>query len=311
MNLGLLSGSVLPLWAALEKTVVACRAQMTKAEEALKASNFVAQSRISSVCQRAFCRKFKTKMCPMRVLRSCSPLTFLGWVVVSIKQHTRGLTNNGQNWTTPDAPLFVVTFSLPQVNRVILDDSTKLVGVRLPITALPTLRHHLAEAVQARKAVVDGGGGGNVEAVSPIDPKILLQVKTPPKNILSFFGRVPAAPQSAPRPPAGSVATPSPVRGKRQAGAGFASGWPGSGSTSASSGVGGGGGGGSSGSRKKRKSGGSAGAKRGKEDGGSVGSSASKGVAALFGGRSGGGDGGGGSAERKGFVPEVISIDDD
>lgn len=38
VTLGLLSGSVLPLWAALEKTVVACRVQMTKAEEALKAS---------------------------------------------------------------------------------------------------------------------------------------------------------------------------------------------------------------------------------------------------------------------------------
>lgn len=38
VTVGLLSGSVLPLWAALEKTVVACRAEMTKAEEALKAS---------------------------------------------------------------------------------------------------------------------------------------------------------------------------------------------------------------------------------------------------------------------------------
>lgn len=36
VTLGLLSGSVLPLWSALEKTVVACRADMTKAEEALK-----------------------------------------------------------------------------------------------------------------------------------------------------------------------------------------------------------------------------------------------------------------------------------
>lgn len=41
VTLGLLSGSVLPLWAALEKTVVACRAEMTKAEEALKASGVV------------------------------------------------------------------------------------------------------------------------------------------------------------------------------------------------------------------------------------------------------------------------------
>ncbi len=36
VTLGLLSGSVLPLWSALEKTVVVCRAQMTKAEESLK-----------------------------------------------------------------------------------------------------------------------------------------------------------------------------------------------------------------------------------------------------------------------------------
>eukprot|EP00752_Nemacystus_decipiens_P009068 g8096.t1 len=233
VSLGLLSGSVLPLWAALEKTVVACRAEMTKAEEALK------------------------------------------------------------------------------VNRVILDDSTKLVGVRLPITALPTLRHHLAEAVQARKAVVDGGGGGIVEPVSPIDPKVLLQVKTPPKNILSFFGRVPGASPSPSlqktRPPGGSVAAPSPIREKRQAGGTFVSGWPGSGSGA------GGDRASSSGGRKKRKVGGGAGSKGGKENSTSTGSSASKGVAAFFGGRSGGGgDGGeGGAAERKGVVPEVISIDDD
>lgn len=36
VTLGLLSGSVLPMWSALEKTVAVCRAQMTKAEEALK-----------------------------------------------------------------------------------------------------------------------------------------------------------------------------------------------------------------------------------------------------------------------------------
>lgn len=200
--------------------------------------------------------------------------------------------------------------SLPQVNRVILDDSTKLVGVRLPITALPTLRHHLAEAVQARKATVDSGGGGHVETVSPIDPKILLQVKTPPKNILSFFGRVPAAPPSVPRPPVGSTGTPSPSSGKRQAGGGFASGWPGSGSSAS----GRGGVGGSSSGGKKRKVSGGAGGKGGKENSGSGGSSAAKGVAALFGGRSGGGggeSGGGCVAERKDCVPEVISIDDD
>ena len=110
---------------------------------------------------------------------------------------------------------------------MILDDSTKLVGVRLPITALPTLRHHLAEAVQARKAVVDSGGGGKVEPVSPIDPKILLQVKTPPKNILSFFGRISGASPSpsAQEQPRGVAATPPPVVEKRrQAGGAFASG---------------------------------------------------------------------------------------
>ncbi|CAN0398572.1 unnamed protein product [Discosporangium mesarthrocarpum] len=33
---GLLSGSLLPMWSALEKTVVACRSEMTRAEQALK-----------------------------------------------------------------------------------------------------------------------------------------------------------------------------------------------------------------------------------------------------------------------------------
>lgn len=200
--------------------------------------------------------------------------------------------------------------SPPQVNRVILDDSTKLVGVRLPTTALPTLRRHLAEVVQARKAVVDSGGGGNVEPVTPIDPKILLQVKTPPKNILSFFGRVPGASQIVPKPPGGSVATPSPVKGKRQAGGGFTLGWPGSGSSA----TGGGGGDGSSTSRRKKRKGDvSVGAKGGKDNGGSVGGSTSKGVSALFDAHSGSGGGGSvaGTAKRKDVVPEVISIDDD
>ncbi|CAM9573701.1 unnamed protein product [Ectocarpus fasciculatus] len=206
VTLGLLSGSVLPMWSALEKTVAVCRTQMTKAEEALK------------------------------------------------------------------------------VNRVILDDSTKLVGVRLPTTALSTLRQHLAEAVQARKAVVDSGGGGNIDPVSPIDPKTLLQVKTPPKNILSFFGR-------AASPSASSAATPSPVGGKRHAGVS--------------------GGGGSAGRVKKRKS--------GKENSASSStSSTAKGVAALFGSQFGSSGGGGGSKNIVGSTPspkrdeppEVISIDD-
>ena len=36
VTLGLLSSSLLPVWSALEKTVVACRAQTTKAEEVFK-----------------------------------------------------------------------------------------------------------------------------------------------------------------------------------------------------------------------------------------------------------------------------------
>lgn len=36
VTLGLLSGSVLPLWSALEKTVAVCQADMSKAEQALK-----------------------------------------------------------------------------------------------------------------------------------------------------------------------------------------------------------------------------------------------------------------------------------
>lgn len=36
VTLGLLSGSLLPIWSALEKTVVTCRAEMSKAEQALK-----------------------------------------------------------------------------------------------------------------------------------------------------------------------------------------------------------------------------------------------------------------------------------
>lgn len=196
---------------------------------------------------------------------------------------------------------------------MILDDSTKLVGVRLPITALPTLRHHLAEAVQARKAVVDSGGGGKVEPVSPIDPKILLQVKTPPKNILSFFGLIPGASPSpsARKQPRGVAATPSPVGEKRrQAGGAFASGGAGSGSSGSGGGSSGGGGSSSSSvGRKKRKVDGGSGGKGGKENSGRGGaSSASKGMAAFFGGRSAGG---GGAADRKDVVPEVISIDDD
>ncbi|CAN0259794.1 unnamed protein product [Ectocarpus sp. 6 AP-2014] len=204
VTLGLLSGSVLPMWSALEKTVAVCRAQMTKAEEALK------------------------------------------------------------------------------VNRVILDDSTKLVGVRLPTTALSTLRQHLAEAVQARKAVVDSGGGGGVDPVSPINPKTLLQVKTPPKNILSFFGR-------AASPSPSSAATLSPVGGKRHAGVSSV--------------------GGSAGRVKKRKgSVGGSGRNAGKENSAS---STAKGVAALFGSQLGSKDIASSTASAKrDDPPEVISIDD-
>lgn len=181
---------------------------------------------------------------------------------------------------TPRNPLLA-----PQVNRVILDNSTKLVGVRLPTTALSTLRQHLAETVQARKAVVDSGGGGDVDPVSPINPKTLLQVKTPPKNILSFFGRA-ASPSPSP------AATPSPVGGKRHAG------YPS--------------GGGSAGRVKKRK--GSVGGSERKGGNGNSPRSTPKGVAALFGSQF---DNGG----RKDIVgltpsakrddpPEVISIDD-
>lgn len=211
------------------------------------------------------------------------------------------------------------------MNRVILDDATKLVGVRLPIASLPTLRQHLTEAVQARKAVVDSGGGGGVEPVSPIDPKILLQVKTAPKNILSFFGRAPpgspasASSASNSKPStaaAAAAATPSPLGGKRLAGGGLGVGgsaslWPGSGSSADRGSVDG-----SGSSKKRRKGNGAAVGKRGKENNAS--SAAAKGIAALFGTRSssgcggdGGGSGGVGLVERKGEAPDVILIDDD
>ncbi|CAB1101798.1 unnamed protein product [Ectocarpus sp. CCAP 1310/34] len=212
VTLGLLSGSVLPMWSALEKTVAVCRSQMTKAEEALK------------------------------VFDRC------GAVVV---------------------------------NRVILDDSTKLVGVRLPTTALSTLRQHLAEAVQARKAVVDSGGGGGVDPMSPINPKTLLQVKTPPNNILSFFGR-------ATSPSPSSAAIPSPVGGKRQAGVSS---------------------GGCSAGRVKKRKGSVGGSER--NAGKNSASSTVKGVAALFGSQLGSKDIASSTASAKrDDPPEVISIDD-
>lgn len=52
ITLGLLSGSLLPLWSALEKTVVQCRADMTQAEQALKVmqqSYYVSYTSIPSV----------------------------------------------------------------------------------------------------------------------------------------------------------------------------------------------------------------------------------------------------------------------
>lgn len=92
---------------------------------------------------------------------------------------------------------------------MILDDGRKLVGVRVPLTALPVLRQHLREAVEARKLVVEGGGGGIIEPVVPLDPKTLTQIKTPPKNIHSYFGRTSSC---------GDSTASSPVRGdKRQA----------------------------------------------------------------------------------------------
>lgn len=96
-----------------------------------------------------------------------------------------------------------------------LDDGRKLVGVRMPPKALPALRLHLAEALQARKMVVDGGGGGSIETTSPLDHKALVLVKTPPKNMLSYFGRAPStANLSTPPSPFQSPSS----GGKRQAG---------------------------------------------------------------------------------------------
>ncbi|CAM9618424.1 unnamed protein product [Scytosiphon promiscuus] len=253
VTLGLLSGSVLPLWSALEKTVVVCRAQMTKAEEALK------------------------------------------------------------------------------VNRVILDDSSKLVGVRLPITSLGTLRQHLTEAVQARQAVVDTGGGGKLEPVSPVDHKVLVQVKTPPKNILSFFGRAPFTSSSSVSTsrssPSQSAVTPSPARCKRQTQGEIRTG----GSMMVRSGSGGDDGGigssrgASSASNKRRKGSTFASGKGEKEYNNQT--SVAKGLACLFGAQFEGSFSGsrGGSASssiavesigsvtpmRKNETPEVISIDDD
>ncbi|CAM9324310.1 unnamed protein product [Choristocarpus tenellus] len=110
ISLGLLSGSILPLWPALEKTVVACRSDMTRAEQALK------------------------------------------------------------------------------VNRVILDDGRKLVGVRVPTTALGTLRLNLTELYKVRQIAVEGGEAGHAEDVKEVDLALLCRVKTAPKTMHSFFG---------------------------------------------------------------------------------------------------------------------------
>lgn len=85
--------------------------------------------------------------------------------------------------------------------RVILDDGRKLVGVRVPTAALPSLRHHLAEALQIRKAIVSAGGGGTVEDITPLDTKLLVKAKTAPKTMLSFFGLTPSSGSSSQSPP--------------------------------------------------------------------------------------------------------------
>lgn len=176
---------------------------------------------------------------------------------------------------------------------MILDDGRKLVGVRIPITALTTLRAHLAEALLARKIVLEGGAGGEIEPVSPLDQKALLHVKTPPKNIHSYFSRAPSSVPARSSPP---------TFGKRP---------PATDATPGSGVVFGG-----SAGRKRSK--GAVVGKGGKENVGSV----AKGVAALFGSRAkavsaGGGVGGGsdgGDVVRPAAVndgaPEIIAVDD-
>lgn len=198
----------------------------------------------------------------------------------------------------------------------------------MPTTALEALRLHLAEALTVRKLIVEGGGGGSIEAISPLDLKALLLVKTPPKNMLSYFGRAPSSVRASPSP------SPSPSSSgmKRQAAAavqGVAA--AGFGSSHGGGGVG----------RKRNKSGGAFG-KGGKGSAGSVAEGAAAlfgspkrpviaagGAAALFGSHtravtpgSGGGGGGGGGGRSGGEAevvaltavnsgaPEVIAIDD-
>ena len=204
----------------------------------------------------------------------------------------------------------------------------------MPTTALPTLRLHLAEALQVRKLIVEGGGGGSIEITSPLDPKALLLVKAPPKDMLSYFGRAPSSarawPSLSPSPLSSGVKRQAAVvTGQGVAAAGFGS----------SHGGGGAG-------RKRSKTG----AAFGKGGRGGVGSAAegaatlfgsprrpviaaAAGAAALFGSRTrpvtpgGGGGGGGGSRGGSGGggggeaevislaavesgTPEVIAIDD-
>lgn len=172
---------------------------------------------------------------------------------------------------------------------------------------------------------MEGGGGGSIEVIPPLDPKALLLVKAPPKNMLSYFGRAPSLARESPSLSSSPLSSgvkrqAAVVTGQGVAAAGFGS----------SHGRGGAG-------RKRTKSG----AAFGKGGRGSVRSAAegaatlfgspkrpvaaAGGTAALFGSRTrpvtpggggGGSCGGGGEAEVispaavESGTPEVIAIDD-
>ncbi|KAJ1450345.1 P-loop containing NTP hydrolase pore-1-domain-containing protein [Pelagophyceae sp. CCMP2097] len=109
-----------------------------------------------------------------------------------------------------------------KVCRVILDDGTKLVGIRFPKAVLGPLKANLASAHElraehARSAV-------SAELPTPVDAAALRVASTRPRTITSFFkaAAAPAVPFSAPAAPADAPAAPggkpAPVRRQRSSG---------------------------------------------------------------------------------------------
>lgn len=150
VDLGLVSGAVLPFWRALEKTVTDRRDDMTRAEQNLK------------------------------------------------------------------------------VVRVVLDDGSKIVGIRFPKPVLADLKAHLTAAHAARR----DHARDKVKAAPPrpVDAKLLKAANAPPKTIKSFFkprdDNAPAPPAkraSTQRPATGAAAPAKPAAKRKPESAAFAS----------------------------------------------------------------------------------------